>query len=278
MKLNGKTGFALAAAFAATAGAVLFMLSRPVTPAGQDKRPESRRGAIAERRNAASTGKKAAASKNRQQAKRASAGKAFAHMGRQLIAEEDKYENLSTAEKRQYDRMQELSDENTFSYSRVFNEIGGMLTSDNPTLRLKAVETMMPFCEDAVLDVAPLLADKDNEVREEATNLIELGLNGMEDEKERIDVIAKILKADAFTADTFRLCRTHIEMMDDKIAALEIVLPAMETTRDPDIVAELKDTYKFITDEDYVDFDHAQAWADKFAQEQAEEQEAGSDR
>lgn len=186
---------------------------------------------------------------------------------------DEKYEALSQSEKKLYDSMQEISDENTISYRRVRKATEEALASENPTLRLKALETMMPFADEAVLDIVPLLVDDDEEVRESASNLLEQGMQMMDDEEERIAVVSKLVDAEVMSVDTFRMCSSYIEMMDDKIAALNVILPIMEKTKDEEMLAELKDTYDNITGEGYVDLDHAYEWVNNYLNEQENEQE-----
>ena len=95
----------------------------------------------------------------------------------------------------------------------------------------------------------------------------------MDDEEERIAVVAKLVDAEVMSVDTFRMCSSYIEMMDDKIAALNVILPIMEKTKDEEMLAELKDTYDNITGEGYVDLDHAYEWVNNYLNEQENEQE-----
>ena len=277
MTLGRLKGAAIAAAALAAAGVGAFFAMRgPDAPQAGDDGPGRGRGLIGEQKPAAGAGQ-TATNAAQADAKAKDGGKELLRKqvnGRILLVEpspDERYEALSKEEKSAYDAMQEISDENTISYRRIKKATEGALESENPTLRLKALETMLPYADEAVLDVVPLLVDADREVREAAVNLFEQGLQMMDDEKGRISVVARLAEAGVMGADTYRLCSSYIETMDDKIAALNVILPIMEKTKDDELLKEMADSYESITGENFVDFDHAEKWAEAHLAEQEED-------
>ena len=269
---------AIAASALAAAGVAAFLAMRgPDAPKQGNDGPAGKRGLIEEKKPAAAAGQPAGkvVGKAGEGAKDGNGELLRKEAnGRVLFVElspDEKYEKLSKDEKKTYDSMQEISDENSISYRRVKKATEGALESENPTLRLKALETLLPFADEAVLDVVPLVVDADREVREAAVNLLEQGLQMMDDEKERISVVAKLADAGVMGVDTYRLCSSYIETMDDKIAALNVILPIMEKTKDKEMLKEMADSYESITGESFVDFDQAEKWAKGHLAEQAEE-------
>lgn len=201
-------------------------------------------------------------------------------MLRAMMRVDERYEELKPEEKRLYDKIQELSDNNCFE--ELQKGVPEALAAENPYIRLKAVESLMPYAEMSVFDIIPCLADDDEEVREAAVSTFESGLQMMDDDAERIVVIKKLLDIGVLNADTTLLIRPYIENMEDPVAALEILIPSMEKAIDENARAELAEAYLTITDEEFIDLEHAQAWVDKKTAEEAGEvdgkEDAGNQR
>ena len=140
----------------------------------------------------------------------------------------------------------------------------------NPSaeVRQKAVEAIQWFGEKGLSDLVPYLADRDEEVRSAAMDAVEQEFMQVEDEKAKARHIESLLMLKGVCSkDGVAMLSGQLNAISDSAVAVATAVRIIESKANPYAVDEMKEVYKFHTDEDYTTPEAAEKWyADKMAE------------
>ena len=132
--------------------------------------------------------------------------------------------------------------------------------STNPAVRLRAVESLGWFGEQALPELTPYLADPDDEVRDSALQQWGMGISEMEDADMKSGLIEAAMgvmsKKEILEEISF-----YLNELPNTIAV--DVQVALINAGNPTAAEVAAEAYEFTTGEKYVDIDSAQRWVDE---------------
>ncbi|MCQ2389791.1 MAG: HEAT repeat domain-containing protein [Kiritimatiellae bacterium] len=183
--------------------------------------------------------------------------------------------NTLRREKRKVDRSQ-IPDEVSPQDRRLFDEVDKALNAEdfttvqelaklmgnstNEIVRLRAIEALGWFNEEALPELTPFLVDQDENVRDAAQDLWLSALGQVEDERVKATIIEAtmgvIKDRDMLEDIAFNLNELST------FTAIESVV-ALINSENPDVVDVALESYSFLTGEEYTTFEAAQAWVNE---------------
>ena len=177
----------------------------------------------------------------------------------------DNDNTLSAEDEKTVDAIQAALDDEKFdAVSRLAASV-----QSNPSVevRLKAVEALQWFGEKALPELVPYLADGDEEVHSAAMDAVEQALMQVEDEKAKARHIESLLMLNGVCSkDGITMLSGQLNALSDSAVAVATAVRIIESKSNPHAVDEMKEVYKFHTDEDYTTPKAAEKWyADKMA-------------
>lgn len=125
-------------------------------------------------------------------------------------------------------------------------------------IRQNVVDTLGWFGEKALPELTPFLADADDDVRESAMNEWTMALSSIEDEGERIRVVELamgVIKDEEVLED---ISNEYIGA-DEKLA-VESLVRIIDGNGPAEGVAKAKETYEFVTGDEWTDSAAAERW------------------
>lgn len=183
---------------------------------------------------------------------------------------------LTPDERRKFDAIQSALDEE--DYQAVVKAVEDALKEKNPQVRLKAVEALNWFGHRSVVELVKFLSDPDEEVSGAANDALVLAMDGFDDSEAggKADVIRTVLSGETvLNDDSVTMLAGQLKGIPDEALAAETAAKIMVSGCSAKVAEEMKEAYRFITDEDYVDEKTAEAWVqakrDEVAAEKAEE-------
>ena len=157
---------------------------------------------------------------------------------------------LSVEDQRTMDAIQEALDDEKFeAVSKL-----AVSAQSNPSaeVRQKAVEALQWFGEKALPELMPYLADADEDVHSAAMNAVEPALMQGEDDEEKAKHIETILMLKGVCGkDGLSMLSGQLKALSDSALAVATAVRTIESKANPSAVDEMKEVYKFHTDEDY---------------------------
>lgn len=198
--------------------------------------------------------KRIASMKKKQTKKPAVAGKA-----RPAVAAVEADVELSEADQKQLDVIQDALDEENFVEVRRLAE--KLIDHPSPEVRQRAVEALQWFGAKALESLTPFLADSSEDVREEAMSAVEQALSEMESESAKIAYIESLFQIKgACDEDGLTMLSGELLGLDDSAAVVDAAVRVITANSNPAAVAEMRDVYEFVTDEPYTTPEAAQQW------------------
>lgn len=172
---------------------------------------------------------------------------------------------LSPKDRRVMDEIQSALDDEKFS---DIKKLAAVSQSSSTEVRQKMVEALEWFGERALPEIVPFLADADEDVRSSAMNAVEQALLQIEDERAKarhIETLAMV--KGACSEDGLAMMSGQLNGLSDSAVAVATAVRIIQSSPDPAAVEEMKEVYRFHTDEDYTTLEAAERW---FAQRQAD--------
>lgn len=152
--------------------------------------------------------------------------------------------------------VQAALDENDFK--SVVSATAAALKSPNPEVRENAVEALGWFGVEALPELTPLMADKNEDVAEAAMNNWQSALSEIED----VDTKAKIAETvmpSLFNTDALEMIVTEITGQDDDLKIMQSLVNLMECGNGK-VVSVVKEEYESLTGDTWTGIDAAEAW------------------
>lgn len=170
---------------------------------------------------------------------------------------------LSAEDEKTVDAIQEALDDEKFE--AVSKLAVSAQSSPSAEVRQKAVEALQWFGERALPELVPYLADADEEVHSAAMNAVEQALMQIEDEKVKARHIESLLMLKGVCSkDGLAMLSGQMNALSDSALAVATAVRIIESKANPHAVDEMKEVYRFHTDEDYTTPEAAEKWyADK---------------
>lgn len=217
---------------------------------------------VAEARRAASGATSARPTSGKRQMRDVKAARRFA----------DPLANLSDADRKLYDAVQEALDADDFERTRA--AALKAYQSGNPDVRLQAVEALGWFGEKSLIDLVTMMADTSDEVAQAAANAWEVGLSDVADTSLKFSIAQTALGAisnpDTLTLVGAQFAASAMELIDaaadEKTAArrrveavqtLVDLMGAAATSKRAEVSREL---YEEITGNRWVSIDEAERY------------------
>ena len=167
-------------------------------------------------------------------------------------------DDFSPQERHDIEAMDDALDQEDFAAVAAACE--AFQSSTNPAVRLRVVESLGWFGEQALPEITPYLADPDEDVRDSALQQWESGVGEMEDNEKKgglIEATMGLLK-DREMLDEIAF---HLNELPE-LMAVDIQV-ALINGDNPEAAAAAKEAYEFTTGEEYVSVDAAQKWVDE---------------
>jgi hypothetical protein len=175
-------------------------------------------------------------------------------LGHQRISYSDR-EDLSPVEKRQLTAIQSALDaEDLKALLAVLPEAS---KSPNAEVRGEMVDALGWFGEEAMLELLPFMADRDEDVAQSAMDSWTMSLSEIENEREKATLVESAMLA---IRDEDSLDSMIMELDDcDDLLAMQTVVNLIESPN-PKAARVAREHYEFITGEEYAGFDAAEKW------------------
>lgn len=128
----------------------------------------------------------------------------------------------------------------------------------NVDIRRAMVETLGWFGEKALPELTPFLADPDEDVRDSAMNEWSMAVSGIEDEAEKIGVVELAMNV-LTDEDALEDISGEYIGIDEKLA-VESLVRLIEANGSRQGVAKAKETYEFVTGDEWQSKEAAAKW------------------
>ena len=159
-------------------------------------------------------------------------------------------------EKRLADRIERALDEEDFGLA--VSCAPAALASARPEIRQSMVDALGWFGGRALPELTPFLADADADVRDSALMEWSSALSDVEDDGERIRIVEMAMQALSDEEQLEDIANEYIGV-DEKLA-VESLLSVIEAGGTPAGVAKAKETYEFVTGEEFTNRADAERW------------------
>lgn len=132
------------------------------------------------------------------------------------------------------------------------------LRCGNVEIRQSMVSALGWFGEKALPELTPFLADTDEDVRESAMNEWTVALSAIDDDQEKIGVV-ELAMGVLSDEDALEEISTEYIGVDEKLA-VESLSRIISAGRSEAGVAKAKETYEFVTGDEWVSIEDAARW------------------
>jgi len=169
---------------------------------------------------------------------------------------EEEEDDLSPADRKLADAIEKALDDEDLSAARELS--AKALASASVEVRQSMVDTLGWFGSKALPELTPFLADPDEDVRDSAQNEWSSAVSDIEDDGERLGVVGLamcVLKDE----DVLESLSSEYIGVDEKLA-VESLLKIIEGDGSAEGIAKAKETYEFVTGDEFVDRAAAEKW------------------
>lgn len=125
-------------------------------------------------------------------------------------------------------------------------------------IRQAMVDTLGWFGQKALGELLPFMADADEDVAESARNEWEMGVSEIEDKAEKLGMISLVMGV--MTDEDFLESVSGEYIGVDEKLAVESLLAVVEGGGSAEGIAKAKETYEFVTGDEFVDRATAEKW------------------
>ena len=165
-------------------------------------------------------------------------------------------EDLSPAERTLKDAIEKALDDEDIVAARTL--AAQAMIASNTEIREAMVNTLGWFGVKALPELTPFLADPDEDVRDSAMNEWSVAVSEIEDEAEKLGVVELAMHV-LTNEDALEDISGEYIGTDEKLA-VESLLRVIEAGGSKDGIAKAKETYEFVTGEEFVDRAAAEKW------------------
>ncbi|MCR5752709.1 MAG: hypothetical protein K6G91_12195 [Kiritimatiellae bacterium] len=173
----------------------------------------------------------------------------------EIVDDPSEEDSWTPAEKALAERIEKALDDESFE--AAISCAAEAQTCNAAGVRKAMVSTLGWFGERAIPELTPFLADADEDVREDAMNEWSMAVSAIDDEAEKIGMVerAMVVLSDE---DALEDISGEYIGVDEKIA-VESLLRIIESGS-PEGVAKAKETYEFVTGDEFTDRAAAEKW------------------
>ena len=137
-------------------------------------------------------------------------------------------------------------------------------------IREAMVDTLGWFGEPAIAELTPFLADPDEDIADNAMNEWDMAVSSIENDAEKIRVVEMAMQIIS-NEDALESMSGEYIGVDERMA-VESLLRVIEAGANPNGVAKAKETYEFVTGEEFTDRAAVEKWiAEEYIPEEADE-------
>lgn len=163
--------------------------------------------------------------------------------------------DLSATEKRQLNAIQNALDKEDLA--ALLAVLPDASKSPNAEVRNEMVDALGWFGEEAMLELLPFMADRDEDVAQSALDSWTTSLSEIEDEKEKATLIESAMLV---IRDEDGLESMVMELDDcDELVAMQTVINLIES-HNPKAVRVAREHYEFMTGDEYTSLEAAEKW------------------
>ena len=179
-----------------------------------------------------------------------------ARRGAEEDAAEAEYDDMSPEDRKLADAIEKALDDEDLSAACAL--AAKAASSTNSDVRESMVNTLGWFGVKALPELTPFLADSDDGVRESAMGEWSRALSEIEDDGEKISIVELAMHALA-DDDVLEDVSSEYIGIDEKLA-VESLLRVIESGGTEAGIAKAKETYEFVTGEEFTDRAAAEKW------------------
>ena len=172
------------------------------------------------------------------------------------LDDEDEDDKRTPAEKNLAARIEKALDEESFEEAVACAKEA--LTCAKTDIRQAMVDTLGWFGAKALPELTPFLADSDEDVRESAQNEWSMALSDIENDGEKIGTVEMAMQV-LTDEDVLEDISGEYIGVDEKLA-VESLLRIIEAGGNAQGIAKAKETYEFVTGEEFTDRAAAEKW------------------
>ena len=181
-------------------------------------------------------------------------------------------DTYSPADRKLADAVQAALDDDNFEQTR--KAALAAMKSENPEVRQEAVDALGWFDTKAIADLTVFLGDRNGDVAESAFNHWDSAVDMVEDEGFKVTIAREAMKS-LKDPDMLENVSSKLKAAEDEGAAVDAVVDILRNVGEDSAAAKIaKESYEFITGEEYKSVSAATLWKVKKAQEERAESEA----
>ena len=170
--------------------------------------------------------------------------------------EDDEDSNRTPAEKKLAADVEKALDEEDFELAKKCAPLA--FNCKDTEIRQAMVDTLGWFGAKALPELTPFIADSDADVAESAMNEWESAVSAITDDAEKIGTVELAMKVIRNEDDLESISGEYIGV-DEKLA-VESLLRVIESGGNDKGIAKAKETYEFVTGEEFTDRAAAEKW------------------
>lgn len=176
-------------------------------------------------------------------------------------------DDLSPAERTLKDAIEKALDDEDLAAARKL--AAQAMIANNQEIRQAMVDTLGWFGVKALPELTPFLADPDEDVRESAMNEWSMAISEIEDDAEKLGLVELAMHV-LNDEDSLEDISGEYIGADEKIA-VESLLRVIEAGGSENGIAKAKETYEFVTGDEFTDRAAAEKWiAEEYEPPEAE--------
>lgn len=170
-------------------------------------------------------------------------------------ADEDE-DDMSPEDRKLADAIEKALDDEDLASARAL--AAQAMASTNTEIRQSMVDTLGWFGVKALPEITPFLADSDEDVRDSAQNEWEMAVAEIEDEAEKLGIVELAMNV-LTDEDMLEDISNEYIGVDEKLA-VESLLRIIESGGSEGGIAKARETYEFVTGEEFTDRAAAEKW------------------
>lgn len=190
------------------------------------------------------------------------------------IIEVEDDDDLPPAEKKLLESIEDALDKEDLAAAQALS--GKAMASGRTEIRQAMVDTLGWFGVKALPELTPFLADADEDVRESAMNEWSMAVSQIEDDGEKIGVVEMAMHV-LSDEDALEDISGEYIGTDEKLA-VESLLRIIEAGGSEKGIEKAKETYEFVTGEEFTDRAAAEKWIKEEYEPPAEQKQNETER
>ena len=175
-----------------------------------------------------------------------------------VLVDDDEDDGLTPEERALSKRIEDLDEDKPEDLEKAVACAKEALNCPNAEIRQDMVDALGRFGEKCLPQLAPYLADPDEDVRDSALNEWTMALAEIEDEPEKLGIVELAMNVLTDEEALEDIADEYIGA-DEKLA-VESLLRVIEGGGSEQGIAKAKETYEFVTGEEFTDRAAAEKW------------------